>query len=279
MLEGSVVFSRLMFALFALLLAGSVLPARAGESTFERVMRTKVLRVTGIQGEAPYYTKDKSTGEWSGIFIDMAKDMADSLGAKMEVVETASWGSAILDLQTGKTDVHFGVNPNPKRGLVLDFSHPVYINTFNTICRPGVKVATWDDLDKPDMRIAVDIGSSHEFIARKYASKAQITGYKTRNEVILAVASQKADCFVMTPLLGLDAIKKNPGLGTLVVPKPVVYTISPIVLPKQTDKRMMEFINVWIDYNKGLGQIRDWIVKNLASIGIQASDIPPEVQF
>ena len=83
----------------------------------------------------------------------------------------------------------------------------------------------------------------------------------------------------MTPLLGLDALKKNPGLGTLVVPKPVVFTISPIVLPKQTDKRMMEFIDVWIDYNKGLGQIRDWIVGNLASIGIEPSDIPPEVQF
>ena len=156
--------SRLMFALL-LMIVGSTLPSHADESTFERVMRTKVLRVTGIQGEAPYYIKDKQTGEWSGIFIDMAKDMAASLDAKMEVVETASWGNASRppDRQDRRA---FRREPQSQAGPVLDFSHPVYVNTFNTICRPGVEASTRVDLDKPEMRIAVDIGSSHEFIAR-----------------------------------------------------------------------------------------------------------------
>lgn len=270
-------FRVLAAALFALLLGAGA--ANAQESTWERVMNTKTLRVSAIAGEAPYYSKDRATGEWSGIFIDMMKDIAAGLNVKLEIVEASSWGGAILDLRSGKTDLHVGVNPTPQRGMVLDYSDPVYLNAFNTICRPGVEAKTWDELNKPDMRIAIDIGSSHEAIAKRFAPNAKITGFKSRDEVILAIASKKADCMVMTPLLGLSAIKKNPGIGKLTIPTPVAFTVSPIVQNKQPDKRMIEFANVWIAYNKGLGQIREWILGNLKAIGVDRSDVPPEVQF
>jgi polar amino acid transport system substrate-binding protein len=278
---GSKIVRLLGAAAWALLVSIlGVTASQADQSTWERVMETKTLRVSAIDGEAPYYIRDKATGEWTGgIWIDMAKDIAEDLGVKLQIVETASWGSAILDLRSGKTDIHFGVNPTPQRGMVLDFSDPVYINTFNTICRPGVDAKTWDDLNQPDVRIAVDIGSSSEHIADRYASKAAITRYKIRDEVILAMASGKADCFIETPLLSLSTLKKNPGLGTLVVPTPTVYTVSPIVVAKQPDDRMIEFVNVWISYQRGLGQIRDWIINDLAKIGVKREDIPAAVQF
>jgi polar amino acid transport system substrate-binding protein len=267
-------------ALVAMLVTAlGITASLAQQSTWDRVMESKVLRVSVIDGEAPYYFKDKSTGQWGGIWIDMAKDIAENLGVKLELVETASWGSAILDLRSGKTDIHFGVNPNPKRGMVLDFSEPVYVNTFNAICRPGIDAKTWADLNQPKVRIAVDIGSSAEHIARRYASKASIIGYKIRDEVILAMVSNKADCFIETPLLSLSTLKKNPGLGKLVIPTPVAFTVSPIVVAQQNDDRMIKFINVWISYNRGLGQVRDWIVKNLAQIGVGPEDVPSEVQF
>jgi polar amino acid transport system substrate-binding protein len=267
------------FASLQLLSVTSHAQSAAPASTWERVTSTSTLRVSGIPNEAPYYIKDRTTGEWSGIFIDMAKDMAAGLGVKLEVVETASWGTAVLDLQSGKTDVHFGQNPSPAKGKVLHFSNPVHINTFNTICRNGVNSATWADLSKPEVRIAVDGGSAHEMITKRNAPDASITVYKTRNEVILALVSNKADCMVMTPLLALDALHKNPGLGKMSIPTPVAFTDSCIATVPQSDKRMMEFINVWIAYNRGLGQVRTWLVSGLGKIGIEPSSIPPEVQF
>ncbi|HEV2512098.1 transporter substrate-binding domain-containing protein [Bosea sp. (in: a-proteobacteria)] len=253
-------------------------PVAAQDSTWNRVTQGGKLRVSGIPNEAPYYIKDRKTGEWSGIFIEMGRDMAKGLGVELEVVETGSWGTAVLDLQSGKTDVHFGQNPSPAKGKVMHFSNPVHINTFNTICR-NVESKTWADLNKPEVRIAVDGGSAHEMITKRNAPKATITVYKTRDEVILAVVSNKADCMVMTPLLGLDAIKKNPGLGKMSVPSPVVFTDSCVATVPQADKRMMEFINVWIAYHRGMGQVRTWLTDGLANIGIDAASIPPEVQF
>ena len=48
----------------------------ANETTFDRVRRTKTLRIAVLPGELPYFSKDLASGEWSGACIDMAKDIA-----------------------------------------------------------------------------------------------------------------------------------------------------------------------------------------------------------
>jgi len=41
----------------------------------------------------------------------------------------------------------------------------------------------------------------------------------------------------------------------------------------------VEVVNAWIDYNRGVGQIRDWLLGGLALNGVTREDIPPEVVF
>ncbi|MBS0562370.1 MAG: ABC transporter substrate-binding protein, partial [Proteobacteria bacterium] len=54
----------------ALLPAAAMIPAAhaesANESTYERVTRTKTLRIAALPGELPYFKKDIATGAWSG---------------------------------------------------------------------------------------------------------------------------------------------------------------------------------------------------------------------
>src|ERR1700727_2988365 len=50
--------------------------ADSGDSTFDRVRSTKVLRIAALPGELPYFQKDLATGEWSGAAISMAQDIA-----------------------------------------------------------------------------------------------------------------------------------------------------------------------------------------------------------
>ena len=38
----------------------------ANETTFDRVRRTKTLRIAALPGELPYFQKDLASGEWSG---------------------------------------------------------------------------------------------------------------------------------------------------------------------------------------------------------------------
>ena len=91
-------------------LIGSAHAQSKTESTFERVMRTKVLRIAALPGELPYFSKDIATGDWSGSAIDMAKDIAKIWDAKLEYVES-TYGNSVLDLQANKVDIAFALNP------------------------------------------------------------------------------------------------------------------------------------------------------------------------
>ncbi|MGL9623254.1 transporter substrate-binding domain-containing protein [Bradyrhizobium sp. U531] len=253
--------------------------ARSGTgNNLERILSSKKLRVAGIVGEEPNYSKDIVTGSWSGFCIDMAKNMADELGVDLEVLET-TWGNSILDLQSDKIDISFGLTPTPKRALVTDFSRPMYYNTFCVVAKKGFSASTWDDLNNPKVTIAVDIGSSHEAVARRFAKNANILAFKTRDEAVLAVASGRADCFVCTVFLGLISKKKNPQLGSFIMPRPYVETLVSAALQYDLDGRFRDFVNTWCDFNRSAGQVREWVIANLAKVGLEPGDIPAEVRF
>lgn len=257
-------------------LTGSAQPAPG--SNLDRVLKSRKLRVAGLPGEEPYFSKNLASGEWSGFCIDMARDIAKELGVELEVVES-TWGNSVLDLQANKIDISFGLNPTPKRALVVDFSKPLFFNTFSIVSRRDFKAETWDDLNKPEVRIAVDLGSTHELIARRYAGRATITAFKTRDEAILAVQSGRADCFVCTIFLGLTSKKKNPALGQFTMVKPYVQASVCAAMPYDPDRRFRDFVSSWCDFNRSNGQMREWIVANLAKVNISPEDVPAEVQF
>src|SRR5204863_1124356 len=172
----------------------------------------KVLRIAALPGEAPYFNKDLANGQWSGMCVDMAKDIASQFDGTVEYVES-TYGNSVLDLQANKIDLAFALNPTPKRALVIDFTHPFYLHGFGMVGAKGFKATNWSDLDKPEVKIAFDIGSVHEIAARRFASHGTHIALKTRDECVLAVQSGRANCVIMAVNLGLTAVKKNPALG------------------------------------------------------------------
>ncbi len=259
--------------------AASAQQSAAPESTLEQIRRSGVFRSAVIVGQEPYFHKDLTTDEWSGACVDMAKDIASKLNVKTEFVES-TWGNVILDLQSNKIDAAFSMQPTPERALAVDFTSPIFYHTFTIVTRNGFDApATWEALSNPSIKIAVDVGSSHEFIARRYAPKAEILAFKTRDEAVMAVAAGRADCTVVLTILALATLKKNPALGTLVVPQPLLTLPSNIMIRYDADKRFRDFLSTWADYNRAMGQSREWLLNGFSAIGITAEDIPAELQF
>ena len=109
--------------------------------------------------------------------------------------------------------------------------------------------------------------------------KATVLRLKSNNEATLAVQAGKADCQVMVALLALSVLKRDPGLGTLVVPKPLFTATTNAGLRREPDKTWRDFIDTWIDWNRGLGRMRRMILDSLTLVGVTEADIPPEVSF
>lgn len=245
----------------------------ANETAFERIRRTKKLRIGAVAGAAPYYMKDVATGKWSGFYIDLSQALAEELEAQIEITET-TWGNSVLDLQSNKIDIFFGLNPTPKRALVVDFSVPVFNNAFTMIAKKGLGKKTWDDFNAAGVRIAVDAGSSQDQVATRLCPKAQILRFKTTDEAAAAVMTGRAEAQCIVMMLSLTMLKKNPSLGELVVPTPTFATTSNAGFRRETDKTWRDFVNTWLEFNRGLGLIRSVIIRNMESVGITEADMP-----
>jgi polar amino acid transport system substrate-binding protein len=208
----------------------------------------------------------------------MARNIAQEMGVELETLES-TWGNSVLDLQANKIDMAFGLNPTPKRALVVDFPNPMFYNVSSIVARRGFSAGSWDDLNKPDVRIAFDLGTSRETIVKRFAPRARHIGYRTSPECVMSVATGRSDAFACSVFLGLAARKQNPNLGDFIMPTPHVKTVTTAAIQYDRDGRFRQFINAWIDFNRGSGQVREWILASLGDMGLDASDLPPDLDF
>jgi polar amino acid transport system substrate-binding protein len=272
-------FVRVLFAFAACSVLAAVQAQDATESTMARVQRTKVLRVGAVAGAIPYFSKDLVSGKWEGFGPDFADSLAKSLGAKVETIET-TWGNAVLDVQTNKIDAMFGMAPTPARKEVVNFSDTLFDNTYTVVCKPGMAVKTWEQLNTPDSRVVVDVGSSHDQIATKVLPKANITRLENSGAATLSLQTGRADCQVLVILLAEPLLAKRPGLGTMSIPMPVQTAPVSIGIRKEADPAFQKAVNAWLADIRAKGEVRGVIVKNMEALaGVKPEAFPPEVKF
>jgi len=253
-------------------------PEPAREPNLARILRTGRLRVGAPLGEEPYSYKNSATGQWSGFLVAMAGDLAAALRVELAIVET-NWADMVTDLHTGKIDLAYGPSPTAQRAMFADFSTPLFHDTFAILARQGFAPKSWSELNVPESLVAVDTGSAREEAVRRFAGNAAITGFKTREEALLAVQSGRADCFVATVFFALAALKKNPQIGELIVPAPQLRAARCPAVPYDDDRRFRGVVDAWSEDNRGTGQIRNWIMAGLANLGIEPGDLPSDISF
>ena len=263
------------------LLAGGIArAARAlpAEGILDRVRRTRTMRVGAVNAQPPYCYKDVGSGEWVGFMIDIAKDLAGELGAAILPVES-TWGNAVLDVQAGKVDIFFGLAPTPQRALAVDFTRPLYENAFSLIARAGFDPKQWSDVDNPDVRVAIELGTVYDQNVGQLCPRAAVTRLKTNNDALLAIQAGRADCQMIVVILGLTTLARNPSLGHLIVPAPLFSSSTSAMMAKEADPTWRELVDAWIARRRAAGQLRQVLVANLEKVGVRGSDVPPQLLF
>ena len=210
--------------------------------------------------------------------IDIARDFAAELGATIAPVES-TWGNAVLDVQSNKVDVFFGLAPTPQRALAVDFTRPLYDNAFSLVARPGFNPARWEELNDPAVRVAIELGTVYDQNIAKLCPNATVTRLKTNNDALMTVGSGRADCQIIVVILGLTTLARNPSLGHLIVPTPLFSSATASIVAKQPDQTWRDTVDDWITRRRAAGRLRQILVDNLEKSGVQGSDIPPQLLF
>jgi len=249
------------------------------ESTWARVKRTGRIRLGAINGATPYFNKDLVSGEWKGFCADFGRDLAKYLKVEVDWVET-TWGNAVLDVQTNKIDAQLAMAPTPQRREVVDFSNYLYNNINTVVARKDLNFQRWEELDSPNIKIAVDIGSSHDQVVTRLLPKATIQRFETSAAATMALQSGRVDCQVLVVLLSTALLAKLPNIGHIVFPSPDEVAPTNIGIRKQTDQTFTNNVNAWLEDARKAGRIREAIVSNMASMAhVAPTAFPPQLKF
>ncbi|MBM3648447.1 MAG: transporter substrate-binding domain-containing protein [Alphaproteobacteria bacterium] len=251
----------------------SSLPLAARAGTMEEAKKRGAFRI-GVTQAPPWFSKDPRTGEWtSGLGISMGKAMADKLGVKMETVEV-SWGTAIAALQADKIDIMFMLDATDERKQAVDFPQsPLLYYSLAVLARDDLPAATWAELDKPAVRIAVPQASSMDRFVSEFAPKADLQRFPDNAASIAAFQSGRVDavCLFHPPLL---AARQRLGKGKIVVPAPAKSQASSAAVRKGDPQFVAWVDGQFADYYKN-GQTQKWYEAALADFGLDPKLAPP----
>lgn len=264
-------------SLVAMLTAGTgalVLPFTAhGAGTLDEVKKRGTLRV-GVTQAPPWYSKDPKTGDWtSGLGVFMGKAMAQSLGVKFEAVEV-SWGNAIAALQGNKIDLMFVLDATAERKQAIDFPEvPLLWYSLAVLARDDLAVKTWDDLNKPGLKLSCAQATTVDAFLTKNTPKADIQRFPGNVEAIAAFQSGRVDAVGMfhPPLL---AARQRLGKGKLIVPTPS-ESVPSSVGARKGDTDFVAWINKVVGEHYRSGQTQKWYEQSLTDFGLDPKTVPP----
>ncbi|QJP16871.1 transporter substrate-binding domain-containing protein [Starkeya sp. ORNL1] len=273
---------RLVLALLAAfaILASAPPAAHATDPSLviNEIKQRGVLHYPVMSGEEPDFIKDPATGEWSGFYPDWGRQIADLLQVKIEFVET-TWGNLAADFLAGRLDLAFGVNPNPKRGLVVDYVlEPIVEGVWTVLARDGFEPRSWRDLNKPEVRLVAQSGSTMQVIAETMAPQATIVLVKNRDQAVLELRSGRGDAIVLADQNAAQLHKA--GIGHAIVPSPVLRNPMMTAVPRKDGNQ--GFINLlanWSMQQRTLGLSCALITKYMAQRGIDLSVVPQSGKY
>lgn len=190
----------LLLALMVLFLA---MPAWAEDgpksSAYDRVMKTQTIRC-GYRSFKPWIYRDLETGKMVGPTVEIMEEIAKQLSMKLEWIEKTDGDTLTTELSSKKIDVACPIMwSDLMRDEQMVYTTPLFYTSVHMYVRQGDKRfrgKVEEDINRHDIKIAVQEGEVSAKVAERYFPNAQIITLpqsSSGNELLLSVTTEKAD--------------------------------------------------------------------------------------
>ena len=244
----------------------------------DQIRDSGVLRVPVMVGEEPGYVLNPETGEWGGFYMEWSHQIADVLGVEVETVET-TWGNLAADFQARRIDLALGLNPNPQRGLVVDYlSVPLFTDAWALVAREGFDRTTWSALNDPDVTLVVQSGSTMQVVAEAITPDATLTVVETRPLGALEIQAGRADAMLVAIF---DAVRVQGEIGgEIIVPEPMLRNPATIGVARMDGNAgYINWLTNWVNQQRALGLAQGTLHRYFTEFGIDLSALPENFSF
>ena len=133
------------------------------KTAVEEIQDRGVLKVGTAGDYQPMSYLDPETGDYVGFDVELAEDLADSLGVEVEYVET-SWPSLMDDTLAGKFDLAIcGITVTDGRKEQALMSDGYFENGKTVLCRAedADKYTSLEVINRPEVRVMENPGEQN----------------------------------------------------------------------------------------------------------------------
>jgi polar amino acid transport system substrate-binding protein len=238
--------------------------AQTTEGYWQGVQKTGSLRC-GAAVAPPYVMRDPASGEYSGFYADLCRELADVLKVKPQFVDT-TWDNIVAGLQAGKWDVSLALNRTAPRAMAVQFSIPAMeyqislaYNKNNPKIPAGAKSVA--DIDKEGVTLAVMSGTAQDKAISASVKKATVLRLPGNDETRLAAMSKRADIVVDASDTNLLFTQSNPDWIALNPTPALAKQGVAFGLPRQLSAADVEVVNIFLEEKVATGHVDDLIRK------------------
>jgi len=244
-------------------------PPAGADSTLDRILKEKKLRVAIDVGNPPFGILDKD-GQPDGSDVAVARALAKDMGVELEFVQVPSTGR-IPSLLAGRADVTIAsISVTTDRAKAVMYCNPNGALSIVIFGPKSTAIATPADL--AGKRIGITRATLEEATVPKMAPPGtNIVWFDEIGATIQALLSGQVDAVAMTSFAGKTVADGNPDKQ--IENKLTVTTAfyGPIV--RHDDFELRQFINTWLFLNGQNGTLAA-IYKKYTGL-----DLPPLPTF
>ncbi|HHY45703.1 MAG TPA: basic amino acid ABC transporter substrate-binding protein [Firmicutes bacterium] len=181
-----------------------------------------VLKVGTDAAFPPFEFQDEKTGELKGFDLDLIRAIADEMGMKAEIINTA-WDGIIPGLLNGNYDViASGMTITDERAQSVDFSDPYFTaGQVIVVLAENETIKTPQDLT--GKKVSCQINTTGDLAASKMKGIAEIKRFNLAPDAFLELKNGGVDACIMDRAVAEDFVKQDKSFKIVGNPITVEY--------------------------------------------------------
>src|SRR5258708_5329593 len=203
-----------MVSFAALVLSSCGMPPEVSPAARSELAPTGKLRVGINYQNFLLVNKNPAGGEYSGIAVDLGRELGRRLGVPVELVPFETAGKLADAVKAGAWDVAFLGN-EPARANEIAFSAAYLEIDAGYLVPAGSPIRTIAEVDREGVRVAVNAKSAYDLYLTRNLQRAKLFRAPTIDASYELFVNDKLDVLAgLTPRLVMDA-EKLPGSRVL----------------------------------------------------------------
>jgi len=166
--------------------------------------------IIGMELNYPPFEMTDSSGNPSGVGVDMAKALGEYLHRPIKI-ENMPFEGLISALKTGRINLIISsMTATDERRKSIDFSDPYLSTGLSILVKKDSPIKSIADIDKPGVIVVLKTGTTSSVYAREHFKNATVLPLEQDTACALEVVQGKADAFIYDQMSIYQFAKKHP---------------------------------------------------------------------